>query len=81
MARMYLFGWRQGVKQETGKAYKLICLGEQSDEWHGFDMTVKYLDPDVQIPPCEPGTLVSIEFDKNGYIDKKYPIEIIKRNG
>lgn len=81
MARMYLFGWRQGVKKETGKQYQLICLGERSDDWHGFEMTVKYCDPDIKIPNCEAGTLVNIEFDKNGFIDKGSEIEIIKRNG
>lgn len=77
MAKAYLLGWYSGVKKETGKAYKLLVLGDKSDAWHGFSVETKYCPPELQVPDCKPGSLVHLEYDRNGFIDKDCPITVL----
>lgn len=77
MAKAYLFGWCEGVKKETGKPYKMVCLAQKSDFWHGFSMEVKWCDPSFKIPDFQPGALVHFEYDSHGFIDPDCPMEVL----
>lgn len=77
MAKRTFFGWTEGIKKETGKPYKLICLGVQSDRWHGYEIEIKYVPQEVRIPDCKPGALLYVEYDGNGYIDRDCEMKVL----
>lgn len=75
--RCFLMGWFEGVGRESGKPFKQIILAEKDDEWHGYKVTSKFIDPKLQIPDCEPGSLIEIDFDMNGFVQKGSKIRLI----
>lgn len=77
--RCMLMGWYQGVSTKTGNTFKSIVLAEESAEWHGYKVTTKFINPDIQVPDCEPGTMIDIDFDMNGFIQKGSKIRVVSR--
>lgn len=71
MAKRLYFGWAEITKKETGKKFRMLTFGENSEFWHGIEVKSRFLPDDVVIPDgLKPGTMLDVIFDDRGNIEE-----------